>query len=52
MTGSEYYTIARLNLPILSIIVNNRSLGMIRQLQKVLYDERYIACALDHEMDS
>lgn len=51
MTGSEYYTIARLNLPILSIIVNNRSLGMICQLQKVLYDERYIACALDHEMD-
>ena len=51
MTGSEYYTIARLGLPILSIIVNNRSLGMIRQLQKVLYEERYIACELDYEMD-
>jgi len=51
MTGNEFYTIARLGLPVLSIIVNNRSLGMIRQLQKVLYDERYIACELDHEMD-
>ena len=51
MTGNEYYTIARLGLPILSIIVNNRSLGMIRQLQKVLYEERYIACELDYEMD-
>ena len=51
MTGNEYYTIARLGLPVLSIIVDNRGLGMIRQLQKVLYDERYIACELDHEMD-
>ena len=51
MTGNEFYTIARLGLPIISILVNNRSLGMIRQLQKVLYDERYIACELDHEMD-
>ena len=51
MTGSEYYTIAHLGLPVLSIIVNNRSLGMIRQLQKVLYNERYIASVLDHEMD-
>ena len=51
MTGNEYYTIARLGLPVLSIIVNNCGLGMIRQLQKVLYDERYIACELDYEMD-
>ena len=51
MTGNEYYTIARLNLPILSIIVNNTSLGMIRQLQKVNYNERYIACEFDYQMD-
>lgn len=51
MTGNEYYTIARLNLPIISIIVNNTSLGMIRQLQKVNYKERYIACELDYPMD-
>ena len=51
MTGSEYYTIARLKLPIISIIVNNRSLGMIRQLQNVYYKERYIACEFDYDMD-
>lgn len=51
MTGNEFYTIARLQLPIISLIVNNRSLGMIRQLQKVMYKERYIACELDYPMD-
>ena len=50
MTGNEYYTIARLGLPIISIIANNTSLGMIRQLQKVMYNERYIACELDYQM--
>ncbi len=51
MTGNEYYTIARLKLPIISLIVNNTSLGMIRQLQKVMFNERYIACELDYQMD-
>ena len=51
MTGSEYYTIARLGLPIVSIIVNNKSLGMICQLQKVMYRGRYIACDLPYDMD-
>lgn len=51
MTGNEFYTIARLGLPVLSLIVNNTSLGMIRQLQKVMYKERYIACELDYPMD-
>ncbi len=51
MTGNEYYTIARLKLPIISLIVNNTSLGMIRQLQKVMYGERYIACEFDYPMD-
>ena len=51
MTGNEFYTIARLGLPVITILSNNRSLGMIRQLQKVLYKEHYIACELDHEMD-
>lgn len=51
MTGNEYYTIARKKLPIISIIVDNKSLGMIRQLQTVLYKERYIACEFDYDMD-
>lgn len=51
MTGNEYYTIAALGLPIISIIVNNAGLGMIRQLQKVFYKERYIACNFAHQPD-
>ena len=51
MTGNEFYTIARLQLPVISLIVNNTSLGMIRQLQKVMYQERYIACEFDYPMD-
>ena len=51
MTGNEYYTIARLKLPVISLIVNNTSLGMIRQLQKVFYKERYIACEFDYQPD-
>lgn len=51
MTGNEFYTIARMKLPVISLIVNNNGLGMIRQLQKVLYEERYIACELDYAMD-
>jgi acetolactate synthase-1/2/3 large subunit len=51
MTGNEYYTIARLNLPIISIIINNQSLGMIHQLQKVFYQEHYSSCMLPQNMD-
>lgn len=51
MTGSEFYTMSRFRLPIISLIVNNTSLGMIRQLQKVFYNERYTACEFDFAMD-
>ena len=51
MTGNEYYTIASLGLPIISIIINNHSLGMIRQLQKVFYQGRYSSSRLPDDMD-
>ena len=51
MTGNELYTIARLKLPVISLVMDNAALGMIRQLQKVMYKERYIACELGHSMD-
>lgn len=51
MTGSEYYTIAALGLPILSIIVDNGSLGMIRQLQHVFYHDRFANCLFSQPMD-
>lgn len=51
MTGNELYTIASLGLPIISVVVNNNGLGMIRQLQKVFYEDRYNACRFPHPMD-
>lgn len=51
MTGNELYTIASLGLPIISVVVNNNGLGMIRQLQKVFYEDRYNACRFSHPMD-
>ena len=51
MTGSEYYSIAMNRLPIISIIVNNQSLGMIRQLQEVQYNGRYVSCEYEYKMD-
>ena len=46
MTGAELYTVATHNLPIISIIVDNGGLGMIRQLQHAFFDKRYTACRL------
>ncbi|MDT8903470.1 biosynthetic-type acetolactate synthase large subunit [Anaeroselena agilis] len=46
MTGAELYTIAVHRLPVISVIVNNNGLGMIRQLQHAFFDKRYTACEL------
>jgi acetolactate synthase-1/2/3 large subunit len=51
MTGNELYTIAANCLPIISIIINNQGLGMIRQLQHAFYNKRYMACVLPPEVD-
>ncbi|MEG6584145.1 biosynthetic-type acetolactate synthase large subunit [Dendrosporobacter sp. 1207_IL3150] len=51
MTGNELYTIASQRLPVLSIIINNSGLGMIRQLQHAFYDKRYTACCLPPDVD-
>jgi acetolactate synthase-1/2/3 large subunit len=46
MTGAELYTAAVNDLPIISIIVNNSCLGMIRQLQSDYFQRRYMSCHL------
>ena len=46
MTGAELYTAANHNLPIISVIINNQCLGMIRQLQHAFFDRRYTSCYL------
>ena len=41
MTSQELATIKDYNLPVKVVIVNNESLGMVRQWQEIIYEERY-----------
>ncbi|MFS0654654.1 acetolactate synthase large subunit [Bacillus sp. 179-C3.3 HS] len=41
MTLQELAVIRELNLPVKVIILNNHSLGMVRQWQEIFYEERY-----------
>ena len=44
MTGSELFTLASNQIPVVAIIFNNSGLGMIRQLQIASYNKRFMAC--------
>jgi acetolactate synthase-1/2/3 large subunit len=46
MTLQELATIAQEQLPIRIAVINNASLGMVRQWQEIVFDERYVASAL------
>ena len=46
MTGAELFTMANYHLPVISIIIDNSSLGMVRQLQHAFYPRRYSQCNL------
>jgi acetolactate synthase-1/2/3 large subunit len=46
MTGMELYTIVSQNLPIICVIIDNHTLGMVRQLQHVFCNERYSSVSL------
>ncbi len=41
MTGLEMFTASRENLPLISVVINNSCLGMVRQWQQLFYNERY-----------
>lgn len=47
MTGMELYTASCAQAPLLSIVLDNSALGMIRQLQELFFEEHYIASALE-----
>jgi acetolactate synthase-1/2/3 large subunit len=51
MNLNEACTAVSYHLPIITIIFNNRALGMVRQWQKTFYDARYIATTLDRVTD-
>ena len=46
MTGMELYTIAARNIPLICVIIDNHSLGMVRQLQHVFCEQRYTSVQL------
>lgn len=51
MTGSELFTIASNNVPVIAIVFNNSGLGMIRQLQTVQFNKRFTACEMPGYVD-
>ncbi len=46
MTGMELFTASREKLPLLSIVINNSCLGMVRQWQELFYNARYSSTLL------
>lgn len=47
MNSNELTTMAKYNLPIVVIVMNNHTLGMVRQWQTLFYDARYSQTTLD-----
>jgi len=47
MNCHELLTAARYNIPVITVIFNNRSLGMVRQWQELFFNERYSHVHLD-----
>ena len=41
MNGQEMATVSHYDIPILTVIFNNHTLGMVRQWQNLLYDKRF-----------
>ncbi len=51
MNLNELATVCRGNLPIITVIINNHALGMVRQWQNLFYGERYSATTLEDKVD-
>lgn len=51
MNLAELSTAVNYHLPIVNIILNNRVLGMVRQVQSQVYASRYFAVDLDRQTD-
>lgn len=51
MNIAELSTIAKYKLPIIQVLFNNNSLGMVRQWQKIFYNERYSHTNLGDDVD-
>ena len=52
MNCNELATIAHYQVPVIIVVVNNGTLGMVRQWQHLFYDKRYSETTLDFGPDS
>jgi acetolactate synthase-1/2/3 large subunit len=50
MNLTELSTISKYKLPIIQVLLNNNSLGMVRQWQKIFHNERYSHTSLGDEV--
>jgi acetolactate synthase I/II/III large subunit len=51
MNLAELSTISKYKLPIIQVLLNNNSLGMVRQWQKIFFNERYSHTSLGDEVN-
>jgi len=51
MNNIELATAVEYNIPVIVVILNNRSLGMVRQWQSLFYDGRYSQTNIDRATD-
>ncbi len=51
MNCNELATIARYQLPVIILLMNNQTLGMVRQWQTLFFDKRYSETTLDTPID-
>jgi acetolactate synthase-1/2/3 large subunit len=51
MSCQELVTIARYKIPVLIVLMNNNTLGMVRQWQKLFSNKRYMETDIDDDVD-
>lgn len=51
MNSMELATVARYNIPIVQLVLNNRVLGMVRQWQDLFFEKRYSHSSFGNEVD-
>ena len=51
MNCNELATVEHYHIPVITIVFNNRTLGMVRQWQHLIYGERYSQTDLDRGPD-
>jgi len=51
MNVGELVTLAKHNVPVIQLVLNNSVLGMVRQWQRLFYDKRFSETTLDRNID-